>query len=289
MKKLTMPWIIGIIVIIIALLTVVAKAKGGIALGVAGLVLLFAPKKHSKKMFDLFVGSFSRVKTIIITALYDAVYWLLVFGAVYFFNWRLSVRTTTLPDISRQTLMNPALTGQSVTGIKSLVTFLYGGMTIVLLFCFVLYVLSRGLIWTTIAKQKPSKKFFKKFFGLNAIWWLIWIIPFLVFTTVAGDQAAGIFVLLFLFASYFTVIIHTLYTRRLEIGSSLGNGLGWGISKLHRLLVPYTYAFIVYVILYQGFRLAQGTSLLTPVSMLFVVLYLAWLRAYLYTVLAQFR
>ncbi|MEM3154317.1 MAG: hypothetical protein QW165_01985 [Candidatus Woesearchaeota archaeon] len=290
------PRIIGGLLIIIAALAYFSKLQGWIGLGIAGIVLLAAKEAYTQKMLDTAITALARWKTLFTTALCDALYWLFVFGAVYFFQWRLQAKATaaqTAGFVNKEALANPEIAAQSLASLQGFVSYLYIGLLVLFALVFIAYVLSRGYIWTTIARQKADKKFFGQWALLNLGWWAIWL-PIFIFMLIGtknyGTQIAGASIALILgVAAYFTAIMHTLYMQTRKKGYSIANGLGWGLSKLHLLIVPYTYAFVIYIVLYQIFRLFQTTAIMRPISMLFVVLFIAWLRIYLYHVIKQFK
>jgi hypothetical protein len=147
------------------------------------------------------------------------------------------------------------------------------------------------MIWTTIANKKPNKQFFKRFLGLNALWWAIWV-PLIILMAMATAQTRAIqsgIVSLLVIATYFTPILHTQFISGRKIKQSIGGAFAIGITKIFKLVVPYTFAFILYVILYQLFRFVQNQpkTIMFTVSMLFVVLYMSWLRVYLYSVIKK--
>lgn len=292
--KIGTPRIIGILLIIIATLVYFTNAKGYIGLFISGLILIIASAHYTQKMLDLFIEAVSNWKILFITALYDAIYWLLVFGSVYFFKWRLQVKTAAAQAgtiLTKEAMTNPDLVAKNAEMLQQFVVFLTVGGLLLLIFCFLAYTFSRGLIWTTISKQKADKKFFTRWLGVNFFWWIIWTPIFLLVILAMKNNplAKGSIAMLLFVASYFTPIMHTLYMQTHKTGQSLANGLGWGLSKLHLLIVPYTYAFVTYVIVFQLFRLAQNTTVVQPISMLFVVLFISWMRIYLYHIIKQFK
>ncbi len=292
MKKfITTPRIIGAICIVIAIILYLRNAKY-FSIALAGIILLVAPTKHAKELFDTFVTTFTRWKLIVITAFYDALFFLLLYGSIYFFRWRLELKaaqTQATTTLTREALLDPALASQNVTAIRSLMVLLLVGMLVLIIFNLLTYTISRGLIWTTIADKKPTKKFFLRFLGLNSLWWLIWVpLTLVVAITLKQDPAAkGSIATVLVIATYFTPILHTSFISGKRIGESIGNAFAIGISKLFRFAVPYTYAFIVYIIIFQAFKLVQQqpTKIVFSASMLFVILYIAWLRTYLYQVI----
>jgi len=292
--KIGTPRIIGILLIIIATLVYFTGSNGYIGLSISGLILIIASAHYTQKILDLFIETVSNWKILFVTALYDAIYWLLVFGSVYFFKWRLQAKTAAAQagtTLTKEAMTNPDLVAKNAAMLQQFVIFLTVGGLLLLVFCFLAYTFSRGFIWTTIAKQKADKKFFKRWLGVNFFWWMIWTPIFLLVMLAMKNNplAKGSIAMLLFVASYFTPIMHTLYMQTQKIGNSLANGLGWGLSKFHMLIVPYTYAFVIYVIAFQLFRLAQNTTIVQPISMLFVVLFMSWMRIYLYHIIKQFK
>ena len=293
MKFMTKPRIIGIILLIIALLVYFTGKGGGIFIGILSILLLVAPKKHANTTFDLYIENFSKLKTVIITALYDAIYWLVIFGTAYMLQWLIQgkIAGAQVALITQQEMMKPEIIGPSADALKNVVIFLFAGAAIFLIFACLIYGISRAFIWSTIAKQKLDKKYLLKFILLNAAWWAIWL-PLYVIINLAlkGDPRVKEAMVVILFVGYyFTPIVHTLYVKKHLIGYSIGNGIAWGISKIHKLIIPYTYVFITYIILYQLYRLAEQTAWAKPVSILFIIIFIAWVRTYLYDIIKEFK
>jgi hypothetical protein len=292
--KIGTPRIIGILLLLIATLVYLTGTRGWIGVAILGAILIAASATYTQKMLDLLIAAITEWKTLFITALYDAVYWLLVFGGAYFFQWRMQAKVAAAQagtTLTKEAMTSPELTAQNAAQLQQFFFSILFGALLLLVFAFIAYTTFRGLTWTTISRQKFNKKFLKPWAGLNAVWWIIWTPIFLIIILAlkGSPLTQGAILFLLAAASYFTVIVHALFMQTHKIGYSLANGLGYGLSKLHLLIVPYTYAFVIYVILFQLFKLFQGTTVLRPVSMLFVVLFIAWLRIYLYHVIKQFK
>jgi len=292
MKIITKARIIGIVLLIIGIIGWIIDTKGSFWTGLAGLLILIAPTKHAQEMLDLFVETVLKWKTVIITALYDALYWLFVYGMVFFSMWQINKQAMIAKSVSvldTQQMMNDAVASQNLAAIKQLFWVFVVGVLVLFVLFIIAYALSRGMIWSTITAKKPNKKYFLKMFGLTAGWWAIWTVLFILIALgMKGNPAAkqGLYGMLFI-STYFTPIVYTLFTEKNLVGSSISNGLATGIAKLHRFVIPYTYAFIVYIIMYQFFKLIQHTSFMKPAAMLFVVLYFSWLRIYVYNVVKK--
>jgi len=292
MKFITKPRIIGVILLIIGIIGWMVDKKGSFWAGLAGIIILIAPTKHAEAMLDLFVDTVLKWKTVIITALYDALYWLFVYGAAYFLIWRIQVKaamaqTSTVFDTAQ--MMNAEVATQNLAIMQTFLFTFVGGGVLVFVLCILAYTLSRGMIWSTITTKKPNKKFFFKMFGLTLGWGAIWTVLFVIIAIGlkgSADTKQALLGLLMV-AVYFTPIVYTLFTDKNLIGYSISNGLAIGIAKVHKFIIPYTYAFVAYIILYQVFRLLQYTAFMKPASMLFVVLYFSWLRIYIYNIVKK--
>ena len=292
MKLITKPRIIGIVLLVIGILGYLAQKSNSIVIGIAGIILIIAPTKHTSHVLELFIDTFKRWKIIIITALYDAIYWLFVYGIIYFFKWQLQKAAANAQATAVLSgVMTPEAAEPTANALQGFVFTIFGGAAIAFILCLLAYTLARGMIWATIADKKPDKKLFIKMLGANAGWWAIWGILF-VLIALGGknnpNSKMALFGLLAV-ATYFTPIMHAIFIKTRQIGYSISNGLAWGIARVHRFIIPYIFALIVFVIMYQPFRLVQNTAYLQPASMLFVVLFFAWLKIYIYDVVTEFE
>jgi len=249
MKKqqfFTLPRIIGSLLIIISIIARMNRATQWAALAIAGAILLLAPTKHAKTNFDNFIKTFSSWKTIILTGFYDAIYWMLVFGGLYFFQWRLqlkAVATQTNAILSKAALLNPATSGVTSSAIKSLYSFLIIAFISLIVYFILVYVVSRAFMWTTLAKQKLTKKWFLHFLGLNSVWWVLCSLPVIMVilgssqvTNKALAVQGGLFMSAAIFI-YFAPFLQTQFTKTHSIKKSMGHGLALGITKLYQLII----------------------------------------------------
>lgn len=294
MKLLAIPRIIGIITIIASAIAYYFQLSGTIISGIMGLVLIIAPAKHSQEMLHLCLKTFTKWKTLTLTALYDAIHWSLIFGAVALFvKWEAlkAASAQATATLTREAILKPELAAQTANALQGFLTYTLIAGILLLIICLIIYTISRGLIWARIAKIKLTKKFFLKLLVLNSLWWLIWL-PIYALIAIGAARTNGAkeaFVVLFILGIYATPILHALFTKKQRIGYSLGHGIAYSITKIHKLIIPYTYAFLINIIAYQPLRLIQNTSAFKPAAILFVVLYFAWLRMYLYEIIKQFK
>ena len=174
MKKFfTIPRIIATLLIVIAGLTYAANAGGWFALTIAALILLIAPTKHAQQRLDLLIKTIINWKLIILTALYESLFWLVAVGSAYFYMWKLQSKiaiTQTTTAFTKEGMLNPVTAGSMTNALQGIVGFLIWGMVATIIVSFIAYYFSRIGIWTTITKQKINKKFLLKYLGLNSAW-----------------------------------------------------------------------------------------------------------------------
>lgn len=283
--------IAGAIIIIISAITYFKELKGAIPLGILGIILLITPTKHAQEMLNLFIKSIKRWKTILLTALYDAIFWLLTSITILLsLKWMNveAIQAQGKAALTSQGMINPETAAETAKALQKFIIHSIITGIILLIIILIIYTLSRGLIWTKIAKIKPNKKFFKKFLALNAIWWVIWIPIFLLIGATAKTNIKSGITGLFIIGFYFTPIIHTAFTKKQQIKQSLKSTV-YGLTRIHKLIMPYTYAFLLYIIIYQPLRILQNTKIYQTITIILLVIYLAWLRTYLYEVIKQFK
>ncbi len=290
--KITVPRITGLLLILLSLLSFFLRGEGFI-LGITGLIFILAPSDYAKKQFDWFVMTFSNSKIILVTFLYDAFSWLLIAELGMFYLSRAENFVSKLEAGGlKLALTNPALASNAANSLKELATFFIVGIFLLIIASFIVYNIFRFLSWTAVSNQKFSKKLLAKFFGLNAFIWLFWlvIIVLLAISLKTNPVMITVLTMLLIVAGYFTLLIHSLFIKTHRIGYSISNGLGIGIGKIHRLIVPFALAITLFVIVSQLFKLILFLApqfLQAFISFLLLILYLAWLRFYSYKIVVE--
>lgn len=283
-QHITIPRVVGLICLLVAVLSYFTSATGWLWYGVAGIVLLVAPTTYARARFDDYLATFGKWKTVLVVAVYDAFYYLVVFASLYFLHARVTAASLAAQATGiTERLTDPATLQIAATFTQDILTTLVVGSLIVIIIGFFAYVVSRALIWTTIAHQKITKQFFVTFLGLNAALCSIFAVFFalILFGNKQGPQPA--LVALLIAAAYFAVIIHSLFMKTHQIGFSLSNGFGFGVGKIHLFIVPYTLVIVTYAVISQFF-LFVPVQFVQPLSMLLVVLLFAFIRTYLYDI-----
>ena len=292
---LTIPRIIGIVCIVIAIICYYAKLGRWLGLGIAGLILLLTPKNYSKKVFTFLTKSFKLGKWFAFSMLYDILFWLAFVIAIILCASAVDAKTQAIATQLTQPEMAEALQANTAL-INSIINTLITWVVILFIVTIIVYTIFKGLIWLTLFKQKPKMKFFYKFLGLNAIWLAAWTaVSILLMFGIKLEMIVPVLTgVLFVFL-HFTTILHTNYLQTNQVGSSLGKAFTQGIGKIHHFIVPYTYVFLVYVILFQIYRLILPKNVMIAptgtaatgviLSLLFIVAYFAWLRNFIKTII----
>ncbi len=290
---LTTARLVGIVTLALAILAQVSGA-GSKLLFLAATVILVAPTKYCQERLEKLAAT--SLKTTITTTLYEGLFWALFLISGYAASWKLKTLSETIlgtTTISQQAMMNQQ-TAQAIVGTAQEIAFTVITLAI-LLFIFNLLsnTLSRSLIWSTLTDEKWTKKYYLSFLKLNAAWWALWLIPFGALTAALSKNASTltqVLISLIVIATYFTFFVHTTFLHRKKVGASITHGIAQGIGKFYHLLVPLSFALIIYVIAYQALRAAQflPPTAVQPIMIAFALLYFSWLRAYVYATLPDF-
>jgi hypothetical protein len=284
----SLPRIIGLMLIIIAAITFALQTVGGaLALLMAGLALVLARTAYANSVLESFIGSFRRWFVIITTALYDTVFWLLLFISGKTLGKLLVAIAGSLTGVDTTAQGIAAL--EIVQANNALIRGAFAGVILSslawIIVLFLAHTAARWLVWQAITERKAL---FKRWLGGNALWWAVWILPGVLFglglrpeyATIGFGLLSAIFI--HLGSIYHRALVHN--APRAALAKAFGTGLG----RLHRFIVPYALALMTYIILFQPFRFIPlaGRSQIA-VYLVFSILFLGWLRVFLDAVLAR--
>ncbi len=282
-KQLLKPnIIIGIICLIAGIiLSVIRLEFASVTLALAGLAILI---KGSDKHFSA-LRAF-RPKTFGFVVIFDAVFWLITVGAAWLMGQYLNTRTAGI----QQELESLAAAGaleQALSGFYIVLVVLF---VIYLLIELIAYTVFRGFIWLSILNKKP-KKFFLRFLGLNAVWWLIWLLPSIFILGGLKQEftaiAAPILLVLYL---HLTTIVHYVYVSKRSIKKAISAAFTVGFGRIHRFIVPYAFLFLGYFILLNLYLFVPRQGLQSYIAtMSFVIIYLAWFRLFMAETLKELK
>lgn len=255
---------------------------------IAGLILLLAPS--AKKHFDIFVATFD--KKLLFTALYDFLYLAFMMLTAYTsFHFLQNKLTSINPDnLNKLNLITPEQTSVMASTVQTILFSLLGTLLALILVNLIAYSIFKWLAWTTLTEQKFNKKTLLSFLGLNAAWWALWSIPYLALLLSLRQAALLAWALQPLTAlyAYFTIVVHTLFTKQHKIGNSLTMGIALSLSKIHKLIVPYTYIFLVFAMIGWLIRIIPSAYTM-PALALYLIFIVTFTRAYIYKSVKDFK
>ncbi len=243
---------------------------------IALLIILFTPDKHLLNCFELLSKSFRRYKELAFILFVDLIFFLLL----YFFVSRALdfFKETTFKHLgSEQAVLNdPSI----IVSYFQSISFLVLGLSLIL---FVVYTLSRSIIWRVLVGKSFSLKYFANFFKINFVWCLLWLIPSVIIFLGLTPQFKfiGMIYSLIVF-SYFTGVLHYSVANEKTVLKTFGL---LSLGSFTHLLTPYS-------IIYTGYAVLANLSRLFPyqeyTSYVLFFLAMACLRVYLVEIFINF-
>ena len=229
-------------------------------------------------------------------------------------NW-VSNAVLKISGIDLTTISEEAL-GEIVKELAALKSFYYGAIIfsmLLIIFLFLTWSFFQGQIWSAILKKKFNLSYFKKFLLLNLACIPLFIILsfiilvylelfgriFLFFQTAGFNTSFVMFILLVLFIFIFLPIllylincipiIYIYFTKKNKILNSFKDTFDIAVKKIHLLYIPYLIISLVFVLLSVitiPFNILPAwlTSL---ISFVLLVIYAAWARFYIASVIAE--
>lgn len=289
--ELSIPRIIGALS---ALIGVLAWVQGqriqGALLLIAGLLLVLAKKNKGLAHWAEFVHSWQLGKKLLVIALLDALFWLALglLSGIAGILLRKQVEALRALNLNSPALLSPGVADAGIATFKNAYATSLATLAVFVLLAIIAYALSRGMIWLTILNQEPRLVFFRKFFLLNIIWLLGVLAVFLfVGLAITPAVAAVLFLLLGLLFIHLTTVLHYCFVRVRNIRKALSDAFRIGLGKMGRFVHAYCYVLLAYVIVSQVFRFARGDKFLIGISFIILLLFMAWYRLYLGSILKR--
>ena len=258
-KKLSLIKLIVFFVLLITLYSAYLDLSEGfvkvlsfqkIGLLLALLIILFT-NNYLLKSFDILLNSFKKIKVLIIILIVDALF----FGLAYllFKNALQLFSKITIESLnSEQAVLNdPSII---ISYLKNIGFIGFG----VLIAVFLIYTLSRSIIWRILVKKSLSINYFANFFKYNFVWCLFWFIPLILvfFGLIAEFKQLGVAYLIIVFA-HFSGVLH--YSIALEKNILKNFGL-LSLGMFYYLLTPYALIYTGYIILITLFEFLLPTN-----------------------------
>jgi hypothetical protein len=288
--------LISIAVIITAIAAVFIKIPGSRILGAIGLLLLILSFTSTKYVADLltkYFGVFKQYKKIASTIAYDALFWAAMTGLAYAYRAVFEKKILTeyaKTGFSKEAILtDQAMATATAESLRGIITYTIGGLITVIILAYIAYTISRYFIWTEISSQKRNKQTFWAYARLTGAWWAILLIPAAIIVGAATKTPAvtpliAVFALIII---HFTNFLYTNLTKTAKAGHSLTMGIAMGLSKIHRVVVPYAILFATWWALSTVASIVNymNEGVATAVTLLFALTILAISRAYLYTII----
>jgi len=288
--------LISIAIIIIAAAAYFIKIPGSLVLGAIGLLLLtlsFTSTKYISDLLTKYFGVFKQYKKVASVVAYDALFWAAITGLAYIyqklFEKKLLAEYAKTGFSKAAMLADPAIAAQTADSLRGIVLYTIGGLAVFAILTYIAYTISRYFIWTEISSQKRGKKIFWAYLRLTGAWWAILLIPVAVIAvaSVKTPSVTALLAIFIIFTAHFTNFLYTNLTKTAKAGHSLTMGIAMGLSKIHRVMVPYTILFATWWALSTVASIVNymNEGAATAVTLLFALTILAISRAYLYTII----
>jgi hypothetical protein len=260
--------------------------------GILLLVFSFFAPKYIVDLFSKYFGVFKQYKKLATVVAYDALFWAAVtgFALIYqnLFEKKLLAEYAKT-GFSKEALLDPASTAVLSESLRGIIIYTLGGLAIFVLLTFIAYTISRYYIWTELSSQKRGKKTFWAYARLTGAWWAILVVPLVIIIAAATKtpQVALLALLFFLAAGHFTNFLYTNLVKTSKAGQSLTMGIAMGLSKVHKVIIPYAILFATWWVLSTIASIVSymNEGVATAVTLLFALTILAISRAYLYTII----
>ncbi|MEM2915910.1 MAG: hypothetical protein QXT19_00925 [Candidatus Woesearchaeota archaeon] len=286
---ITIPRIIGIVLIILAIIVQVKlqQLSHAIILAIAGLILALAPNTSAKKNLKDVITSFRLKKEFAIIMFIDA----MTFVACALLTILLYKIILANAEALNAIPASPSLAPESLAAYNTILGkfFLYSGIALAAFYLatIIVYTISRGLVWLVLLGKKPELGFFARLGLLNLVWYTIWTVLALFFMiTMKPEGGVPVIIVLLLLYTHLTTALHYSYAKVQEMKKSLIEAFRKGLGKIPAFAQPYCYILIVYVIISQAIHIGTGKFALA-IAFTAYFAFMAWYRIYMRNVLRQ--
>lgn len=215
------------------------------------------------------------------------------FGWYSLFQWKLNdLSNVNLPELSAANISNlePQQLEQTADTMLNSLIFFYTSIIIFIILAILIWSIFEGIMWNLIAKTKTTFRFLSKFFILNLIILIIWIIPAsIIFVIFKQNLIPYALAVLLLIMGYFTMISYALFVKNQKILSLL-RGFSLGFSKIMLF-----YAFMIGILIFLIISAAVGLLIFLPIYIstviysLFILIFLAILRSFIFEIINDIK
>jgi hypothetical protein len=160
------------------------------------------------------------------------------------------------------------------------------GFLLMIVIGLIAYTISRGIIWHFLLDRKISLRYFSRFALLNLLWFFVLLCLITIFGLLLKNSALIIILFILIpFYLLFTTYLHILWDEK-KAWNTIKLAVKTGFKHLKYHIVPAILALIVLVILtiiLIGFQMFLSGAFDTIMALI-LILYLVWLRNYIYHV-----
>ena len=284
------PRIFGIFMLLIAFFNYAAVGFSfyTIISIIVGLLFLVWNSKDLKNDFDVFISSFSRGQKIILVVFYELLFVLLFYTSTLLFSPLFKHLDVLGAEINKQASLAPSPETASIVNqlINQVLTRYFLILLAFLIIGFVLYTSFRSLVWSIILDKKNNKQVILRFFKVNSIWWVLFLVIGLLLILVSKNEFIPYIgpLLIIAYAHFTTPLFYYVLTKN-KVKDVFSTAFSVTTININKLIIPYCFAIVVFFIISYPFStsLVAGLSIKTfqTISVIISIFYFTWLNNFM--------
>ncbi|MBI4145095.1 hypothetical protein HY493_02710 [Candidatus Woesearchaeota archaeon] len=242
--------------------------------------------KYLASVWKVFIGTFKLKMSFMLVLAYEVLFFLAVAGfSMLLKKWLISIGT------KYSSISAFLVTPENAAMVKGFFfDSIVAGLGFVVL-CYVAYVILQAFSWRAVVGETPSTKFILRFAGLNVIWLVPWLlIAWFFIAGLKGNYAAGGLTALVILFTHLTLIMqHASAHDNKRVKESVVTAFTVGFGRLHKFIVPYLFATILFIVWSQLWRLIPQVTTMGFAAVLLLCAifapFTAWLKFYIHKLL----
>lgn len=159
-------------------------------------------------------------------------------------------------------------------------------VVIFLLIALILYTIFKGFIWAKMTGKKMSKNLFMRYLGFNLILLVIAIILISILSFFVQRYVLDLIIYFAIVFVYFGNFMTMIFMKEDKIFRSIGRGFVGGLKYLPKYIVPLTFMFTFYILVYAVIFYVTKLNVQWLTMALYWILLLAlftFIRLYFYS------
>ncbi|MBI5064705.1 hypothetical protein HZA97_00585 [Candidatus Woesearchaeota archaeon] len=234
------------------------------------LTIILTSNNHLSSCLNFLKKSSKNYKKFLLTLILDVLffslsYFLLNFALKFFQNITLT-KLGKGPEGIDPSIISSYLININILALSTIIVF------------FLIYTISRTLIWKLLTNKKINMKSFLEFAKYNLVWWIFWIIPAVIVLFGVRIELKNLGLIFFLtIYSHFSGTLHYGISQEKKIMNTFAR---LSLEKFQYLLTPYALFFVIYTALTQITRI-MPVEYASITNVIFFLITISWLRVYL--------